>query len=122
MKKQLAATLFLLAATGGAWAQDVKVVSGAVSLEDRSAMMAEYGQYNLHMAFARTNGEFLADVRYVIRNRAGNVVYEGRSEGPFVFAKLPSGSYDVTVESDGRVQKRRLSTGGSQPMVYFRWS
>jgi hypothetical protein len=122
VKTKLATALLLLAAAGAAHAQDVKVISGAVSLEDRNAMMAEYGQYNLHLAFARTNGEFLADVRYVIRNRAGTIVTEGRSEGPYVFAKLPNGNYDVTVESDGRIQKRRVTAGGSQPMIYFRWS
>jgi hypothetical protein len=124
LNRKLAAALILLAGAGAVCAQEVKVISGAVGLEDRNAMMAEYGQYNLHMAFARNNGEYLAGVKYVIRRPSGAVVYEGTSDGPFVFAKLPTGSYDVSVDSDGRMQKRRINVGGGnkQPMIYFRWS
>jgi nitrous oxidase accessory protein NosD len=102
---------------------DISVKSGAVGLEERDAMMAERGQYNLHLAFARNNGEFIADVKVTIRDRNGAVVYEGTADGPYFFAKLPRAAYDVTVDFEGKAQKRRVAVGsGGGNLMYFRWS
>jgi hypothetical protein len=125
MKSSFITALLLIALSAATAVQgaDISVKSGAVGLEERDAMMAERGQYNLHLAFARNNGEFIADVKVTIRDRSGNVVYEGTADGPYFFAKLPRAAYDVTVDFEGKAQKRRVAVGsGGGPLMYFRWS
>lgn len=102
--------------------QDVHVVSGAVGLDEREEMMKMYDDFNLHLAFARRNGEFLADVRVTIEDARGETVYEGVADGPLLFAALPRGNYRVTAEYDGEAITRSLNVHAqSAPLRYFHW-
>ena len=112
-----------ITAAASAQAMDVEVKTGAVGLEERNAMMAESGAYNMRLAFARNNGQFVADVKVIIKDRNGAVVYEGTADGPYLFAKLPRANYVVTADYEGKTQTRRIAAGaGSGPLNYFRWS
>jgi hypothetical protein len=98
------------------------VLSGAIGLDEREQMMKRYDDYNLHLAFARANGEFLADVNVTIEDARGETVFEGVSDGPLFFAALPRGNYRVTAEYDGRAITRSLNVHRqSAPMRYFHW-
>ncbi len=115
--------LLLAAASGVAHGQtggaQPAAASGAVSLEDRQAMMQQYGDYNLHLGFARPDGAFLADVLVRIKNQRGDIVYEGRTSGPFLFVQVPPGSYRVTAEYAGKSVTQAARVGRSAPMQYF---
>jgi hypothetical protein len=101
---------------------EVRVVSGAVGLDEREQMMEAYDEYNLHLVFARRNGEFLADVKVTIEDARGDTVFEGISEGPLLFAALPRGNYRVTAEYDGNAITRSLNVHAqSAPLRYFHW-
>jgi hypothetical protein len=116
--------VFLVSASGGAFvtghAADLPVISGGVGLDEREAMMQHYGDYNLHLGFARPGGEFLADVKITTQDAKGNILYEGRSDGPLLFAELPLGSYRVTAEFEGATRSQVVKVGrGSGPIRYF---
>jgi hypothetical protein len=116
------AIVSLLAAGTGYGSTGLKVDSGAVGIDERERMMQQYSDYNLHLAFARMNGEFLADVKVTIQDARGDTVDEGVADGPLFFAALPTGNYRVTAEFDGESITRSLNVHRqAAPMRYFHW-
>lgn len=114
--------VLLFASAAAASAAEIKSVSGAVGLEERERMMRSYSDYNLHLAFANTKGEFLADVRLAMRGAGGSVMWRALSEGPYYFVRLPEGNYEVTAVFDGRSHTRWIHAGANPgPMHYFHW-
>lgn len=100
----------------------VPAISGAVGLDERAAMMGEYRRYNLHLAFALANGDFVPGVRVWIYEPGGELVWLGLSEGPLLFARLPQGRYRVVAEFEGDRVSRTLSVGQvSGPIHYLHW-
>jgi hypothetical protein len=101
---------------------DVTTVTGGVTLEERTALMQRYGDYNLHLAFAEPDGQYLAGVAVTARDASGNVVFTSVSDGPFVFASVPPGTYRVLAEYNGEAKSRSIQVGsGVSPLHYFRW-
>ena len=83
-------------------------------------MMQSYSDYNLHLAFANKNGEFLADVRLAIRDADGMVVLRALSDRPYYFAQLPEGNYEVAAEFGGATRTRSVRVGAQPgPIHYF---
>jgi hypothetical protein len=97
-------------------------VSGGVGLEERDALAQMSRDYNLKLTFAVSSGNYLGDVNVVIRDARGQVVLEAVSEGPWFFAKLPSGTYTIRVEVMGKAQQQssRVPAKG-QAQVNFFW-
>lgn len=112
-------------APGGAQRSSGEVVvrTGGVGVEERAAFEAERARYNLRLAFAESDGVFLADVHVRLARPDGRVVYEGDSEGPLLFAHLPPGRYRLEAEYGGMTQVRTLDVGAAQaqPLVYLHW-
>lgn len=103
-------------------AAEISTSSGAVGLEDRDRMMQSYADYNLHLAFAQSDGAYVADVTLAIRGADGRVLWRGVSEGPFFFARVPGGQYQVTAEYDGKTLTKRLNVGSAPgPLHHFLW-
>jgi hypothetical protein len=102
---------------------DVVVRSGGVGVEERAALEAERARYNLRLAFAESDGVYVADVHVRLTGNDGRVVYEGDSEGPFLFARLPAGRYRLEAEYGGMTQVRTLDVGAAQaqPLVHLHW-
>ena len=116
-------SLVALVAAGTVFAQTTgQTLSGGVALEEREQMMQRYRDYNLHLAFAEQNGQFLAGVRVTVRDAGGNVVVSSVSEGPFLFASVTPGTYTVAAEFRGETKTRMIQVGqGAAPLQYFRW-
>jgi hypothetical protein len=121
-RKLIAGAALLAGVSAAAQAAQIAVESGAVGVGERERMMQEYADFNLHFAFAQTDGAYVADVAVAIRDPEGRLVWRGVSEGPFLFAQIPSGRYLVTAEYDGRTVTRRIEARSAPgPMHYFRW-
>jgi hypothetical protein len=122
MRQYLAAPValsFVFAAAAHA-AQPYTGITGGVGAESRAAMMSRFDDFNLHLAFAEPQGHFLADVRVIIRDRKGNVVYDGPSTGPYLFIEVPPGTYRITAQQgDARDEKTATAGGGSRGITYF---
>ncbi len=111
--KVLAAAL-ALGLAGAAFAQSglppvqtfgsVSYVTGGIGLDESSAIKAAEKDFSLSLLFAQTRrGEYLADIKVNIRDQAGKTVLEAVSDGPFLLAKLPAGTYKVSADNEGNV-------------------
>jgi hypothetical protein len=96
-----------------------EVVSGGVGIGERQAMMEQFKDYNLQLGFAQPDGAFLADVNVTIRDRAGNVVWSGTTNGPLLFARLEPGTYVVEADFEGQSQKRTVTAGRSAGSMQY---
>lgn len=90
----------------------VSYISGGVGLDEREAMNAMAGQYNLRISVAtKGEGKYLSDAKVTVQDRQGNVVLEDMANGPWFWANLPPGTYEVTAEIDGKAQTRTVTIG-----------
>jgi hypothetical protein len=111
------------AATGvvlaGAAAADVErqtshgtpYITGGVGSEEQEAMRAMGDGYRLRLIFAVASSfDYLADVTVTIKDRKGRTRLEALSTGPFLYADLPPGGYEVTaVRASGRTVRASVS-------------
>jgi len=86
----------------------VEIFSGGVSEEDRVAMRQEQARYSLWVAtVAKPSGAYLARAKLrVARVGESSVALERTLEGPWLFAALPPGKYDVTATFKARGSDR----------------
>jgi hypothetical protein len=121
-RKTVEVIALLTGFSGAVPVAEIQAVSGAVGLEDRQRMLQSYADYNLHLAFAQSDGPYLADVGLAIRSADGQVVWSGFSEGPYFFAQVPGGQYQVSAEFDGRVVSKIINVRSVPgPMHHFYW-
>lgn len=112
----------LLFLCGTAWADHAghlaAHISGGVGLEERGTMLARRGEFNLHLAYAATSGEYIAEVETLIaEEHDGYVVLRLVSDGPFVYAKLKPGRYTLAATFRGRTQRRELVVPEGKPLA-----
>lgn len=102
---------------------DVTFVSGGIGENERHAIQAIKGEYNLNLLFAvKGTGEFAADVNVRIADAKGNTLVETVTDGPYLFARLKPGNYIVTAEKDGKVMRQKAKIGGRQTTsLSFYW-
>lgn len=97
------------------------VISGGVGEESRERLKAREHEFNLKLVFTLIEGNYLADVRVVVRNAAGQVVVEHIADGPFVLARLAPGSYTVTAAYGGQPQTRTIRVSDRLQTVHMQW-
>ena len=99
---------------------EVTFVSAGVGIEERNELDATRANYNLSLLFSvRGSGEYLSDVKISITDLSGKNFLETVSNGPKLFAKLPTGRYIVNVEQDAKVLHKTVSVGGKQTALSF---
>jgi len=102
----------------------VSVETGGVGLEERAALDALRDRYNLRVAFAEADGEYVAGVEVQLSAADGKrMYYAGRTDGPYLFARLEPGRYRLEAKYAGMTQVRTLQVGPAQPQpyLYVRW-
>ena len=103
-------------------AGELTYLSGGVGIDEREAMRAQMGDYNLRLKFAAVGGAYLGKVMVKIEDRHGRLLLETESDGPWLFVKMPKGKYRLIVENDGDSQARNVDL--SKKAVadeVFRW-
>jgi len=102
-------------------AGDVRFLTGGVGSEEREGLKALTGEeYNLKLEFAATDGAFISDVRVIIRDDSGTVVLDAVTNGPWFFAKLDPGRYEVEAQALGLSRRRSVNvTAREQARVAF---
>ena len=95
-------------------------ISGGVGDEAMAELHKVSTAYNVHLLLTGASGNYLAGVPFSI-SRKGKVTVSGVTEGPLLYLKLPSGSYQIAVELDGARQSKRIqtSTSGKATKVRF---
>lgn len=128
--KKLLSTLMLsliLAASGVSFAAGnggpVPTLSGGIGDDELQTMQAEAKNYNLQLLFAeKTSGAYLSGVRLSLQNAAGKTVATADGAGPWFFARLPAGRYQVIAESGGLRQTRWINVAADPATkAYFYW-
>lgn len=115
--------LLMLAFCSAGNAAEVPFVSGGVGLENREEMRALASGYNLHMIFSTAEGAYVADVAVEIKDADGGTVLRAVSDGPWLYAKLPPGTYTVAVEQGGSTITKRIAVNAGKPStLHFRWT
>ncbi len=100
----------------------VPFVSGGVGDEAQEKLNAMAADYNLKLVFALTTGEYLSDIKVRIADSRGRTLLDTTSQGPWLFARLPAGTYSVVSSNEGAAKTRTVSlAGGKLRTVDFRW-
>lgn len=126
-KRNILLAASLLAFGAGASAQaaqggGVDYISGGVSLDARHAMLGQVGPYNLHLEFAAApEGEYLSDVDVSVVDARGHNVLQTRTNGPWLFARLPAGTYSVTAKAAGATRTQQVTVGGGRRHLVMRF-
>lgn len=101
---------------------DITFVSGGVGLDEVDAMQALKPNYNLHLLFVLSSGDYLSDIEVAIFDKKGNVYLQTLSLGPFMLVNLKPGSYFVKARLDEQVvQKKVTVTGHKASSLSFIW-
>jgi hypothetical protein len=82
----------------------VSYITGGIGLDESTSIKAAEKDFTLSLLFAQTKrGEYLADVKVSIKDKAGSIVLEAVSDGPMLLARLPAGIYKISAEHEGTV-------------------
>jgi len=100
----------------------VLYLSGGISVSSQERLKRLEPQFNLKLVFTLTEGNYLADVRVVLKDTAGKRLLEHVTEGPIFLAKVPAGSYTVSATYSGSTQSRAINVAGKLRTEYFSWS
>lgn len=101
---------------------NVRYLSGGIGQDEVQAMKEAAARYNLGMTFTAGGGEYLSDVKVVVKNRGGAELLSVVSDGPMLLASLPPGPYTVEATAEGRTQARTITLprNGRRQLI-LRW-
>ena len=104
----------------------VTYMSGGVGSDRAAAMKREASRFPLGVEFVQGKKDqhamYLADVQVTIKNAAGRVLLDTRSDGPYLLASLPDGHYTISAEHAGRSEMRQVRIEhGKHQMIVFEW-
>lgn len=123
--------LVCVCATGSALARSlpqpasqngVSYITGGVGEDEVRAFRAAAPGYNLRMTFASKTGNYLSDVDVTITSGAGRPVLSVRTEGPFLFVRLPAGRYQIGAKTRHITETRKMQVparGGADLRFYW---
>ncbi len=101
---------------------DVKYANGGFGMEEREAMRALAGQFNLHLMFSvDLRSAFVAGVALTVADPKGGTVFELADAGPWTHVQLPPGRYRVSATYKGVSQARTVSLGARPSILHFQW-
>ena len=100
----------------------IQFISGGVGTEERDALQAMKGRFNLELTMATPSGKYIGSTMLRIVNPEGKAVLETRTDGPIFMAKLPPGQYTIQAEAGGQKMTRTASVGsGGTQQVTMTW-
>jgi hypothetical protein len=103
-------------------ASGVEFISGGVGLNARQQLAAQSGQYNLQLEFAYApEGEYLSAVQVDIADARGNSVLSTTTDGPWLMAKLPAGTYTVKARFGDVTRSQQVNVGPGKRRVVMRF-
>jgi hypothetical protein len=102
---------------------DRSAIAGGVGINARARLSDQaLPEHNVKMVFALDSGNYVADVHVKVMDKSGHPVIDGTAHGPWLYAKLPPGSYTATATYQGHSTTEHFSVGASgQRVALFRW-
>jgi len=112
-----------------AWAQEqvmhsgqATFISGGVGETSAERLAALAPGFNLKLLFAAKDGHYLSEVVVKIDDARNTKVLETVAEGPFLFARLTPGNYQVTaIYGDISVKRSTTVSATGRRDLVFRW-
>jgi hypothetical protein len=95
--------------------------SGGVGIEERAVMKQNINNYNLRLILATDKGLYLAYIPVEIRTPGGKTVFKMKSNGPWLFVKLPEGEYEVMASYKNQEKTWKTQIGMSPQTVELTW-
>lgn len=98
------------AALSDAHSQNIECISGGVGETERNSLLGNQERYSFWLTVAaKSTGAYLSDVHVRISDAVSRTpVLECRMDGPWLFANLPTGRYEVQAryrEVEGRPEQ-----------------
>jgi hypothetical protein len=104
------------------WAQPaVPFVSGGIGIAEQEALRAREAEFNLKLVFTLVEGNYVADVRVLVRDGKGGVMIDHLASGPIFLARLPAGTYTIDATYRDRTVTRKVAVDGRLHTEYLRW-
>jgi hypothetical protein len=100
----------------------VTFVSGGVGDDSAERMAALGKEFNLKLLFAAKDGHYLGEIAVTIIDAGNRKILDTVSEGPFLFAQIAPGKYQITANYAGAAQTRSttIAATGRRELI-FRW-
>lgn len=95
--------------------------TGGVSLDERQALHAQRGDYDLWVVTAVSkSGAYLANVRLRVRDAQGRTEFDGPLDGPWLFIDLAPGRHELEAVHAGQTRRRTTTLrSGERRQVFF---
>lgn len=86
-------------------------VSGGVGDAESVAMESAYGGYSFKLVNVRSGaqGAYVSNVDITVTNEAGETVLETTTNGPWLMADMPAGTYDIEASFDGNTKTKSIT-------------
>lgn len=102
---------------------NVSYVSGGVGTDSLDRLRSLAKDFNLKLVFALKSGEFVSSVKTTIADAKGRSLLDVTSEGPWLLAKLPAGSYQISATFAGKAVTRKIALDATKlKTLDFRWA
>jgi hypothetical protein len=105
---------------------NISYVTGGVGEDEAAALKRAAPEFPLEVQFvqrATPRDEFLAGVKVEIRDRSGKVLLDTVSDGPFLLAQLPAGTYQIEANHDGVAKRQTVEIrAGKHARAVFVWA
>jgi hypothetical protein len=105
----------------------VDYITGGKNAAEADSVKRAAQDFPLELVFVEKDGakkERIYDNPVVIRDAIGNVVFAGRTDGPYFLANLPAGQYTVTTHWDAWTFTRPVTIDANpddRQRVVFEW-
>jgi hypothetical protein len=90
-------------------ANGISYLTGGITLDERQEMSDQRKNFSLLLKLAAKSGKYLGDSSVMVTNAKNAVVFEGATDGPWLFMNLPAGNYKVTVKNGDVSQSQKIS-------------
>lgn len=96
-----------------------RYVTGGAVYEQIPAFNKARAEYPLNVEIYEKSGsrnQFTADVDVkLVNTKSGDLVLEAKTDGPYLWAKVPPGQYKLTTSLNGKEKESRVSVSGVRP-------
>jgi hypothetical protein len=101
----------------------IAFVSGGVGTDSIDRLNSLASDFDLKLVFALESGAYLSKVTVVIADAQGKPLLDTVSEGPWLLASLPTGSYRIVATFAGNSLTRQVSVVYAKlETIDFRWA
>ena len=102
---------------------EVTYQTGGVGTQSQERFEASENAYNLKIVSAYDTGHYLADTAMMITDSDGQIVVNTVSDGPFLMADLPAGTYTVSAKHGETVKRKevRINENTNLREIVFHW-